>query len=476
MQVPFRLRRAAVLCLGCVVLLTMPAFAQTPAPVDVAAQIAALQRAIETLQRELATSHQHTLELETQLRALRAELDEERDLIQAEASTLDQTKVESGSKYRVRLSGLAITHVSMTTGAVDGTDLPLIARARDEAQPGHTVTASARQTQVGISVFGPEVRGLRTAAEVRFDFFAGFPSAADGLSAAIMRLRTVSLAAEGTTTSIRAGQEAPFFSPLSPTSVASTAYPALAAAGNLWTWTPQVYVEHRRGVPGTGQFVLQGGVLDPLTGESPASEYARQPTAGERTGWLAPAGRLAWHRQLAGDRRVSVGGGAFSSNQDWGLGRRINGWALTADAEVPLGARLTLSGELYRGTALGGLGGGAHASVLFSGPAALATTRVHALTSRGGWAQLAWRVSPVLRAHIAGGLDRSHPDAGLGPLTAPDTDVPQAPRNASAFTNLVWQPRSNLLLSAEYRRLWTTPLAGPAVTAGHLTFGFGIAF
>ena len=45
----------------------------------------------------------------------------------------------------------------------------------------------------------------------------------------------------------------------------------------------------------------------------------------------------------------------------------MDGWAATSDWDVPLGRWFSWSGEVYRGRAIGGLGGGPNASVLFSG-------------------------------------------------------------------------------------------------------------
>src|SRR4051812_49514660 len=101
----------------------------------------------------------------------------------------------------------------------------------------------------------------RTSGDVTFDFFAGFPSMTEGLTAGLVRLRTANVRMDWKNTSIVAGQEAPFFSPRSPTSLVSTAYPAFSYSGNLWTWTPEVYVEHR--MAGVS---IQAGILDALTG------------------------------------------------------------------------------------------------------------------------------------------------------------------------------------------------------------------
>jgi hypothetical protein len=49
-------------------------------------------------------------------------------------------------------------------------------------------------------------------------------------------------------------------------------------------------------------------------------------------------------------------------------------------------------------------------------------------------------------------------------------------RNSSGFANVIYQPRSNLLFSVEYRRLWTNGFYDPSRTAAHVSVTTGIAF
>lgn len=466
------------------------------------AEVRRLQDAIVALQRELAESRRQTAEVEQALQALRAKLDEEQELLQSELSTLDQVKVESGSKYRVRVFGMALMQLVSARGTVDNIDLPILAMESQPGDSGGNVSAAVRQSYIGIAVFGPRLKGMTTSGDLRLDFFGGFPAVNDGLSAPGLRLRTMSIAADGRTTSIRAGQEAPFFSPLSPTSLNSTAYPAMSASGNLWAWTPQVYLERRfersadaaeasGASPATesasltaasqssqanlSTFTLRVGVMDALTGELPAGEYSRLPTAGERSRVPASAVRVGW-RHTRDSRVTSAGFGGYYSRQDWAYRRMVNAWALTADWELPLASRLTLSGEAYGGQAIGGLGGGAHSSVLFDGTPGDATSVVYPLHSVGGWVQTKFIVSPKLDVNVALGGDRSRPRPFDGLLEPPSNEVPSASRNASGFANVMYQPRSNLIFSLEYKRLWTRRFDGRAWLADHLSFGGAIVF
>src|SRR5262249_32156509 len=166
--------------------------------------------------------------------------------------------------------------------------------------------------------------------------------------------------------SVVAGQDGLFFSPNSPTSFASLATPLFSYAGNLWNWTPQVRVEHKFTLGEESSLMLQGGILDPESGEPPVFNYYRQPQAGERSRQPALATRVAWTRTIFG-QPLRVGVGGYYSRQDYGFSRNVDGWSGMTDWDLPLGKWFSLSGKFYRGRALGGLGGGIGRSVLFSG-------------------------------------------------------------------------------------------------------------
>src|SRR5439155_20052992 len=207
---------------------------------------------------------------------------------------------------------------------------------------------------------------------------------------------------------------------------------------------------------------IEAGILDPLTGEPPASEYRRMPTAGEQSRTPAYATRLGWKR-TAYDGFASFGTGAYYSRQDWKFGRRVDAWAATADWDLPLGPRFWLSGELYRGRAIGGLGAGANGSVLFIGSVGLAESTVLPLDSSGGWLQLKFKPAAKIEFNSAIGADYAFL-SGMRQFPVGLSDLVR--RNAGGMLNIIFQPRSNLLFSVEYRRLRTVRLS-PA-TARHV--------
>ena len=123
--------------------------------------------------------------------------------------------------------------------------------------------------------------------------------------------------------------------------------PALTYSGNLWSWTPQLRVEHRFEFSNHSNVSLQGGVLDPLTGEPPDMASIMSGTvlpmpAKNRVNQLSRRGSPI--RIPCWGRTFTAGAGGYYSRQYWGFNRNVNGYAATADWNLPLNRVLTLSG------------------------------------------------------------------------------------------------------------------------------------
>lgn len=403
-----------------------------------------------------------------------AKVEEDQQLLAAKVDEQYQTKVESASKYKVRLSGIVLLNAFGNRGAVDNQDLPNLALPRGSLDTGGDFGATVRQTQIGVEVFGPRLGGARTSAEVQLDFFGGFPQTGDGVTAGLVRLRTATTRLEWGRTTIVAGQDAPFISPLSPTSLASVAIPAFSYAGNLWTWTPQVRIERRMILAEDSSLLVQAGILDPLSGEPPYRDYYRNPQAGEKSRQPAYATRVSWTRGPAA-RSLTIGVGAYYARQNWGFERTVDAWAGTADWNLPLGRWFALSGEFYRGRGLGGLGGGTGRSVVTSGPIPDAATLIAGLDTAGGWGQL--KFTPTEKLEFNGAFGQDNPMADDLSYYSGGVLYGAVPgRNRAASANFIYRPRSNVLFSLEYRRLRTFDLAGRDNTADHVNVGVGVLF
>ncbi len=404
-----------------------------------------------------------------------AKLEEDLQLADDKINEQSQTKVESGSKYRVRLSGIVMMNMFDNRGTVDNQDFPGIATQPKLLDSAGTFGGSLRQSQIGIETFGPDIAGAHTSASLKFDFSGGFPNAPNGMSMGLVRLRTGTVRFDWTNTSVIAGQDELFFSPLAPTSLASLAVPALSYSGDLWNWTPQIRIEHRVSMPEHSTLLLQAGILDSLSGETPLSSYERTPTWGERSGQPAYAARVSWSLP-AFDENLTIGAGGYYGRQDWGFGRNVDGWAGTLDLVLPLGNLFEFSGQFYRGRAVGGLNGAIGQDVLLSGPLTSSSSTILGLDSTGGWVQLKFK--PVAKFEVNGafGLDNPFADELRHYPQTPTFYGTLLSRNLSPSVNFIYQVRSDILFSVEYRRLRTSVLNGNSDQANHTTLSVGYVF
>jgi Spy/CpxP family protein refolding chaperone len=406
-----------------------------------------------------------------------SKMEEDVQFIDAKLNDQYQTKVESGSKYRVRLSGIVLLNLFSDRGSVDNVDFPGLAVPSTPLQSNSAIGGSLRQSQLNVSAFGPDIAGAHTSANLTFDFAGGFPDTQNGQTMGLVRLRTGTINFDWGNTSVIVGQDGLFISPLTPTSVATLAVPPLSYSGNLWGWTPQVRIEHQVHLSESSALHFQFGILDSLTGDTPEFSPDRYPSWGEQSGQPAYASRIAWSYHLFG-RDLIAGLGGYYARQSWAFGRTVDGWAGTSDLTIPLGKYFDFSGEFYRGRAVGGLGGGIDQTILLSGSFVDPTTVVQGLNSMGGWAQLKFKPKPKFEVNGAFGQDNPYASQiNLFPASANVSEYgPFAERNRSAFANIIYQPRSDVLLGLEYRRLRTFYFGGDSDAANHVNISVGYIF
>lgn len=401
-------------------------------------------------------------------------LENNTQVLESEVRTQYQTKVESSSKYRARISGLAVFNLFANNGGVDNLDFPTYATPSNTYGSRSALGATLRQSQLGLEVFGPEVAGAKLSGQIEFDFAGGFPPAElNGINTGIMRMRTASMRLDWSQTSIVAGQDELFISPLSPTSYASLAVPSFGYSGNLWAWTPQLRIEHALSLGENQNFLLQAGILDNVTGE-PSSGSHRHALAGESSGQPAYALRASWNKSLRG-HPLSIGAAGYYSRQSWSPTWIVNGWAGAADWRLPIVSKLELSGEFYRGLGVGGIGGGIGQTILFKASPLSYGPAFRGLNSVGGWSQLKFLAMPKLEFNGAFGIDNPF-SADIRAFEYPVSYYPSVlSANRSEMANFIYRPRSDLLFSGEYRHLHTSQL-GTLSSADQVNLVMGVLF
>ena len=403
-------------------------------------------------------------------------LQEQQQTIEAQVKLHDQTKLESSSKYPLYVSGLILFNSFVNLGSVDSTDLPEVALSNQGNTTGNgNAGASFRQTILGLEGYGPRIAGARTSAYVDLDFFGGLAYTSYGTSAGTVRMRTASINLDWDSDSIQAGMVAPLISPLSPTSYATVAVPALAGAGNLWAWSPQLKYAHQVPLQSGRRLQFEFGLWDPPAAGYSTSTIIRSPSPGEASKQPGYESRVSYGT-FTGEHPSQIGLGGYYSRQSYPSGEGIDSWAVTTDWRIPLG-NVEISGEGYRGRALGGLGGGAYKNALFGTDPVTGLNTYRGLDAIGGWTQFKARFGQLVEANASIGLDDGFANDFHSIVFPPTPTATQLrARNRMAMGNLIFRPKTYLILSPEYRRIWTWPIRGAASTADIFTLSAGYQF
>lgn len=397
-------------------------------------------------------------------------------IVKAEVQQQAQEKVESGSKYHVRLWGMALFNAFDVNGRVDDLDVPTLAFPRSPGSAPGSAGASLRQSLFGLTGTGPDLFGARTSADLQLDFFGGLPSGYGGGSSGIVRLRLARIRFDWDHTSIIGGLDTPFFSPEVPTSFMSVAVPAFASSGNLWIWSPTIRIE-RRFDTSVSQFKIEAGFLAP-SAYSTSSYAVRSPTPGESSRQPVYALRFSANG-THGDRPPTIGVSGIYFPQRFPNGATVSGWGGTLDWRFPLLPHTELSGEFFAGKGLDSFGGvpvpllssQVYDQYLQVGAYALAQTPM-----AGGWSQLKITVDSRNEFNVAiGAGGRNSSELAQDSLLFPALQY-LSPRNQTLFVNYIFRPRSDLLFSPEYRRLRTYPLSGSPAIASQIGMAAGFLF
>lgn len=397
-------------------------------------------------------------------------------ILNARVQEHEQVKVESSSKYRLKLSGIVLLNVLDTSGQVDNLDVPTMAVQPPFYGYSGSVGASFRQSLLGIRGIGPTLFGAKTSADLQLDFINSAGNLYGGVGVGLIGLRTARLQFDWSNFSVTGGFETPFFSPNAPTSYLSLAVPAFAAAGNLWNWTPQVRAERRFDFT-SSELKVEAGVLD-STGYSVSSSDTRIPTPGESARQPVYAVRLSGNDRTE-DHAISIGVSGLYSRLRFADGQILSASGVIADWKFPLAPKFQLSGAFFSGKGLDGFGGLALPAVQAQGYAHYLYVTAPVLAGIpviGGWSQLKFTLNSRSEFNAAAGLGardagRLQAAAALDPLLVP---VPSS--NRVYFFNYIFRPRSDLLFSAEYRRFHTSEILGGPNVAGQVGLAAGFLF
>jgi hypothetical protein len=422
-------------------------------------QIEELRRQVAELQGQLVGTRQAPQTQDEAVARLNADVEsirEQQQVQQSEIATHQQDKVESASKFPVKLTGLILMNTFANTAAVDIPPSPTVATGA-----GGTTGISLRQTVLGLDARGPHLFGASSDADVRMDFFGGVGQGGGySQNGGVARLRTAHAELAWDRTRAFVEMDRPIVSPNSPTSITAIAQPALSWSGNLWNWMPQVGAEQTLHFNDSSRMSMQAAIADVPDPPLQQQNIAPVPVASlaEQSRWPGSEARVGYARgnDLTG-LRVGVGG--YFSPHTLNQFFSFDAWAATVDYRIPLFAHLESSGSFYRGLALGGLGGGAFKDYLYAQQGIDFYYRP--LDDVGGWTQLKERASERLEFNVAYGLDNAFAHEIRPYALSSSTAYEGLARNSTWFTNVIYSPTAYTLFSFEYRRIDSSYAIGP---------------
>jgi hypothetical protein len=415
------------------------------------------------------------------------DLEERQAVLDSEVATQDQTKVESDSKYPVKITGMILLNGFVNTSAVDVAANPAFA-----VGGAGSAGASVRQTMLGLDARGPHLFGAHSFADLRMDFF-GSPAVTTSTSTysgyfnantGLLRLRTAHAGLSWDQTEIYFALDRPIINGEAPTSLTAVALPALAWSGNLWTWNPQVGITQKLGPAESREVELQAAIID--VGDAPLTPLTT-PTGSSNTTTLSSAeqssrpgveARVALLGSEREENRNHFGLGGYFAPHRSALGNVYDSWAATLDTRLLLSTHLQFSGSAYRGLALGGLGGGGYKDFAYSPDLIAGGYYFRPLNDTGGWAQLKEKVGERLEFNEAYGMDNvfAYDLRRYFVSTGPMAEYFNLARNRTATGNVIFSPSAYLLFSLEYRRLESAPVVGPSATSNIIGIGAGYKF
>jgi uncharacterized coiled-coil protein SlyX len=398
---------------------------------------------------------------------------------ESQIATLNQDKVESESKYPVKITGLLLLNGFVNSGSVDVAATPTV------AVPGRGSTGlSIRQTMLGFDAQGPHLLGASSYAGLRIDF-DGYPQSSSTGSSYyatenLLRLRTAYAALQWSKTEAYFSYDRPIFSPDTPTSLTAVAEPALAWSGNLWTWNPQVGVKQDLHLARSHDLRIEAAVMDvadaPLTPliNAGAPSTPILANGAEQSRWPGAEARVALLGSGSNEESNHIGVGGYFAPRHNVLGYSFDSWAATLDTRFHLPAHLQLTGSFYRGLGLGGLGGGAYKDFVYRPYTVGEGYYFRSLDDAGGWAQLKEKFSQRLELNAAFGMDnvfasemRRYASTVLNPYL-------NLARNRTYTGNVIFSPSAYLLFSLEYRHIESSPVVG--LPAGSNVIGVGAGY
>lgn len=457
---------------------------------SISAQTAA-QPSVEGLQKRVA-------DLELQLKAISAELTELRssgspasDAKPEEVTAKNQpaAKTETApaktkdlgidvGSARITPYGTIFFNAFGNSGGTNNADVPILATPTGNGN----VSASVRQTRLGLKLEGLKVGNAKLGGVIEGDFFGGFPSVSTGENFGVFRVRLAFVRLDWEKTSVTAGQDWMVFAPVNPVSLAATGNPQLAAAGNNWARLPQARVDHKFG----DHVTWQGALLEPQTGDfATNAAFVVQPTSGAASRVPFVQSRIAFSEKnwFGTKKRGTIGvSGHFGRSRIFtgasNVRNNITSDGIALDWNFPISERVSISGESFAGRNLGGFQAGVFQSYnndfAYHVGSSMIGGGVRSIGTRGGWTQIGFTPQVLHdRLGVYGSIGIDDPDdKDLVSLSHRDWRT----RNLAFAADVIYKFTPQFSVGAEFRRFQTNYFYSSRQNANHINLGAAYTF
>src|SRR5262245_39277434 len=178
---------------------------------------------LRDMRAELQRLRQELDEVKQELRS-RDEAIDEIPLLQAQVQEQAQTKLETTSKFPMKIFGTVLSNTFLNTGEPNWLDIPNVANPYTPGIRAGSFSSTLRQTRIGAIFEGPAVGGMKLNGTVAMDFFGGIPNFQTGPVIPLPRLLYAYMRLDGERTAFEIGQDQMILAPRNPTSLVGIAF------------------------------------------------------------------------------------------------------------------------------------------------------------------------------------------------------------------------------------------------------------
>jgi hypothetical protein len=303
-----------------------------------------------------------------------------------------------------------------------------------------TFNLTARQSRLGLNIYGPEFGSATSSGKFEVDFYGA--GGAENKSLLRMRKAYLKLDWLDSDFSILAGQEEDVVSPLYPK---TANFLVQGGAGNLGYRHPQLRFTKGFAVTEDSRFEVATALSRTI-----GDQIANSPgDTGEDAGFPTVQGRIGYSFPFLADKNSAIGLSAHYGQEEYDLDKantniNYDSWSVNLDLSIPLTKQLILQGEVYTGENLDDYYAG-----IFQGVDPILMTEIG---STGGWGALSY--TPNTKWNFNAGYS-------IEDLDGDDLTIGKREKNQSVFGNVFYAINKATVVGFE-TSYWDTEYLGIA--------------